>query len=161
MRARVTAAWPELLERVAAGEEVRHAIVAVGLARGAVRSYRALEPGADDEWQQARQDYAQSLFDEVMTLARTKSADQVAASDKRELLNHMRWTLQKLDPKNYSDKAQLDINVKSMDLTRIIEAANARILARTAPNIAVLAPSRTHAQDAQDAELVPSLVDLQ
>jgi hypothetical protein len=160
MRARVAAAWPDLIERIAAGEEVRHAIAAVGLKRDAVRSYRALEPDADEQWKAARQDYAQSLFDEVMQIARSRSKDQIEATDKRELLNHLRWSLQKLDPKNYSDKAQLDINVKSMDLTRIIEAANARILARVTPNIAVLAPTRAQAQ-IEDAELVRSLEDLQ
>lgn len=162
-RARVAAVWPDLLARIANGDRIGDVLQALGLTRDAVRAYRVLVDKADEEYEQARKDSAASLFEDLRDLARRRSKDQVEAADKRAEMDITRWMIQKLDPKNYSDKAQLDVNVKTMDLTRIVEAANARLIAHHAPITinSVAARPVTRAGDVQDAELVPTLADLQ
>ena len=166
LRARVESAWPELLARIAAGAELGDTLKALGLTRDAVRAYRYLVDKAEEQYQLARKESAAAMFEELRILAKTRSRDQVEAADKRAEMDIVRWMIMKLDPKNYSDKAQLDVNVKTMDLTDIVNNAAARLAAhRAAITVShtqgALPSPASRAQDTMDAELVRSVADLQ
>ena len=45
----------------------------------------------------------------------------------RTRIDTLKWAARLRNPRDYSDKAQLDVNVRTVDLTRIIEQANQRL----------------------------------
>jgi hypothetical protein len=138
--ARIEREWAGLLAKVAEGEPIGASIRAVGLSPDMVRIYRGMKPQRDVEWQRAREQSADAFADKVVDVV-DGNGDP---ADKRVKMDAYRWIAAKRNPKQYSDKAQLDINVKTVDLTRIIEAANAR-----------LASVRRDALPIMDAEIVP------
>jgi hypothetical protein len=142
-RERITAAWPALLDRIAAGDPIGEAIKAAGFTGGQLRAYRALSPEADSEWQRAKEESADALADDIRAEANNRTADPAFA---RVRIDALKWLASKRNPRVYNDKAQLDVNVRTVDLTRIISEANQR-LAQRSPRIL-------------EAELVPDLARL-
>lgn len=130
-RARLLAAWPDLLDRVAAGDPIGEAIRVLGFSTGEVRAFRALAPEYDAEWQRAKEESAEALADEIRAEANNRTADAAFA---RVRIDALKWLAAKRNPRAYSDKAQLDVNVRTVDLTRIISEANARLAGR-APRV--------------------------
>jgi hypothetical protein len=63
----------------------------------------------------------------------------------------LKWACAKRNPRTYSEKAQLDVNVKTLDLTRIISEANARLA--NAPRGRVLEHDQAH------SALLPAVLD--
>ena len=61
--ARIAAAWPDILEQIADGAEVRRALADAGFTRGMVRAYLANTPGARAQWDDAREASADAYFD--------------------------------------------------------------------------------------------------
>lgn len=57
-----------------------------------------------DKYARAREDQADTLADEMLDVAREKSPDQVAAADKRLLLDTLKWRASKLKQRVYGDK---------------------------------------------------------
>ena len=51
----------------------------------------------------------------------------------RTRIDTLKWAARIRNPRLYGDKAQLDVNVKHVDLTRIIQEANARLAQARAP----------------------------
>lgn len=152
LAARVRAAWPELLSAVESGARMDHAIAAAGLKREWVRAFKVLEPGAQAEWEDAREHSADAFSDEGLEIARNRYTTlqpgepgnekgieplvvRVDPAAARVHLDYLKWMAAKRNPRAYSDKAQLDVNVKTIDLTRIISEANARLAAGRAPRI--------------------------
>lgn len=143
-RARIAAAWPDILNKVAAGELVGETITAAGFSREMIRAYLASVPGARQEWDDARMESADAFFDQAQAIASKPSKDPKAA---RVQLQALQWLAGKRNPRVYGDRAQLDVNVKHVDLTRVIEAAQARLAAARAPAL----------RDVSDAEVLPDL----
>lgn len=127
-RAQLAQAWPALLDAIAAGELVLPAIRAAGFSVGEVRAFRAYAPENDAAWQRAKEESADAYFDEVRALivADISGADAAGA---RVKMDGLRWLASKRNPRVYSDKQTLDVTVKHVDLARIIDAAQARLLA--------------------------------
>lgn len=128
--ARIEAAWSDLIAAVAAGRRMDQACEAASLMPDQVRVYRVTRPEREREWQSARKQSAEAFADKVLEILEGPIADGAVA---RAKMDGWKWLASKRDPASYSDKQQVDINVKHVDLTRIIEAANARILAGRAP----------------------------
>ena len=134
---RIRQAWPDLLERIAAGDRVDKSLEALKITRNMVRAYLRDVTGARAEWDDAREASADAYFDELQDVTYNPGSDPAAARVKQQGLM---WMAAKRDPRRYSDKAQLDVNVRTIDLTRIIEAANARLASARVIEAEVLAP---------------------
>ena len=130
--ARIAAAWPDILEQIADGAEVRRALADAGFTRGMVRAYLANTPGARAQWDDAREASADTFMDMALEVANSKADD---AAHARTRIDTLKWAARIRNPRTYSDKAQLDVNVRTVDLTRIIEAANARLAAAQAGRV--------------------------
>ncbi|HEY5636269.1 MAG TPA: hypothetical protein VIS77_05155, partial [Burkholderiales bacterium] len=67
--------------------------------------------------------------DQALEAAHNTGLDPAHA---RMRVDTLKWAARIRNPRLYGDKAQLDVNVRTVDLTRIIEAANARLAAAQA-----------------------------
>lgn len=127
---RIEEAWPDLIAAVAGTGSIAAACERLKIDPAHVRVYRIGRPDKDDEWQRAREQSADYFADQVLEIANSAGADHAIA---RVRIDAYRWLASKRNPKVYSDKAQLDVNVRTVDLTRIIQDANARLAAARAP----------------------------
>ena len=144
-RARITQAWPDLCARLAAGELVSDVLKSLGISDTMKRAYLASELDARKEWDDAREASADAFMDEAMRVARgepipnnngepidTRARDPQA---NRLHVDSLKWAARIRNPRAYSDKQTLDVNVRTVDLTRIISEANARLAAREAGRV--------------------------
>lgn len=127
-RAEMRQAWPDIIDALAGGAEVRAVLAAHGLTRGKLAAFMATEANARDQWETAKEVSAEEFFDQLIAMANNRAAD-VEPARARAVMDLLKWLAAKRNPRAYSDKAQLDINVKTVDLTRIISEANARLAA--------------------------------
>lgn len=140
----VRSAWPSLLAAVAAGAGIKKTIEQHGLKTDWVRAFRGMEPNADAEWTKAKEESADALSEEGLEIARNpvkviQPGEPGNEAGKKPLIiridpafarvhvDYLKWLAAKRNPRTYSDKSQVDVNVRTLDLTRIIEAANARL----------------------------------
>lgn len=140
-RDKVRQAWPVILNAIAAGALIRDTIAQHGISRQVISTYVLTEPGAKVQWDEAREASADALYDEAVEVARdpwemTQPTDNSPAVKVRRdpqasrlLVDTLKWAARIRNPRLYGDKAQLDVNVKTVDLTRIISDANARLIA--------------------------------
>lgn len=142
--ARIAAAWPDMLAKIAAGEQVGKTVDAAGFNRDLVRAYLANVPNARAEWDEAREASADAFFDQAQEIANSTDGDPKIA---RVRLQALQWLAGKRNPRVYGERMSHDVTVKHVDLTRVIEAAQARLAGARAPAL----------RDVSDAELVPSL----
>lgn len=165
LAARVAAVFPQLLEALAAGKSINAKCAELGITPDALYAYRRRNPEVMADWSMAHEQSADAIFDRFLTVLDERPQNQVEATDKRTRLDMLRWAAAKRNPRAYSDKAQIDVNVRTIDLTATIERAHARLMAaRPLPvatiHSAALPDARARAQDAQDAEIVRSVDDL-
>ena len=131
-RERIAQAWPEILDALANGELVRDVLAAHSITRDALRAYKAGNPAACAEWDLAREQSADALFEQALATANDPRVDPAHA---RVRVDTLKWAARIRNPRLYGDKAQLDVNVRTVDLTRIIQEANARLAAARAPRV--------------------------
>lgn len=122
--ARIAAAWPTILGAFADGALVRDTLNELGFTRGMLRAYLANSPQARTEWDLAREESAHALMEDALEVAYNRKVDPAHS---RVLVDTLKWAARIRNPKLYGDKAQLDVNVRTVDLTRIIQDANARL----------------------------------
>ncbi len=128
-RARIVAAWPRILEALAAGELVRDTLRGCGFSVDELRAYKAESPQARAEWDAAREQSADAFMDDAIAAAYNRGLDPAHA---RVRIDTLKWAARIRNPRLYGDRAALDVNVRTVDLTRIIEAANQRLAAAQA-----------------------------
>jgi len=145
--ARIARAWPEVLAAIADGAEVGKALTAAGISRDMIRAYWRDVPGSRVQWDQAREQSADAFFDQAHEIANNAGGDPNLA---RVRLDALKWLARVRNPRVYSDKSQVDVNVRTVDLTRIILDANARLAAARAP-------TPEPAADIEDAVILPPL----
>lgn len=122
---------------VAGGALIKDARAAVGFSEGELRAFRTTEPGAQAQWDAAREDSADAFADEAMEVARTANKTQVESADARTRIDTLKWAARTRNPRAYSDKQTIDMNVRTVDLTRVIADARARLLAAEAARPAI------------------------
>lgn len=125
-RERIRQAWPTILADIAAGELVGPSIAKHGLSNGELRAWRATEPGTQDEWEAAREASADAFADMALQVASSPAKD---AAHARTYVDTLKWAARTRNPRRYGEKQQVDLNVRTIDLTRIIADANARLSA--------------------------------
>jgi len=125
-RRAIADAWQSILDGIAAGGLVRDVLARHGVSRDALRCVLATEPGTREQWEQAREASADALFDAALETAYNTELEPAHA---RTRVDTLKWAARIRNPKLYGDRSQLDVNVKTVDLTRIIQDANARLIA--------------------------------
>ena len=139
-RARITAAWPALLSGIASGRTIKSLLAEAGISADMIRCYRGEDPLADKQWADARLASADAYMDEAVSVARNPIAPQlqpdgtvltmrIDPAHARTYIDTLKWAARVRNPRDYGDKQQIDMQVKSVDLTRIIQDANARLVA--------------------------------
>lgn len=127
-REKVRKAWPAILDALAGGSPVHAAIKAHNISYGVIAAFVDSEPNARNEWETAKEVSAEVLFDDLLQLTITRFAE-IEPSRARATMDSLKWLAAKRNPKVYSDRSQVDVNVKTIDLTQIIKDANARLRA--------------------------------
>ena len=157
---RVAAAFPDMCARLAAGDLIKDILAVHKLTRRELSAHILSAPDMRRQWDEAREASADALYDEAMQVARSP-VDKDLAQSARLHVDTLKWAARIRNPKLYGDKAQLDVNVRTVDLTRIIDAANARLAAHQGRVIDVT-PSNPRALSdlahAQSADLVRDLL---
>jgi hypothetical protein len=125
-RERVRKAWPDILDALAGGSPVSAAIEKHKISRYMVSAFMASEPDARNQWETAKEVSAEVLFDDLLQLTATRFAD-IDPTRARATMDSLKWLAAKRNPRAYSDRSQVDVNVKTLDLTRIIQEANKRL----------------------------------
>lgn len=125
-RRKILAGWPSLIAAVADGANIGKACDALGVTRDHVRIYQLENAAAREEWIQAREASADAFADMAREIADNPGTDSKAA---RVKLQALMWLAARRNPRLYSERSQIDVNVRTLDLTRIIQDANARLAA--------------------------------
>lgn len=151
-KARIAAAFPDMCARLAAGELITDILKTYGFTRDQFRWHVLSVPEMRRAWDDAREQSADALFEEAMIVARTP-VDKELAQSARLHVDTLKWAARIRNPRLYGDKAQLDVNVRTVDLTAIIRDANARLAAQqqgriidATPNNSESLPSLAHAR---------------
>jgi hypothetical protein len=124
----VRAIWPEVLRRIADGEFLVDVAEAVGVPEHEIKAYRMLVHGAQAEYAQAREDSGDAFMVKALREA-DKDVGKEFATHVKTRIDTYKWAARIRNPRVYSDKSSIDLNVKTVDLTRIISDANARLAA--------------------------------
>lgn len=133
-RARIEAIYGGLLDALAAGEEMAPSYEIAKVSADQVRVWRMEDKSGEREkqWQAAREQSADAYADRVSAIANNPGFDSGIARVKMDAL---RWLAAKRNPRAYSDKSSVDVNVRTVDLTKIIGDANARLAAAQAGRV--------------------------
>jgi hypothetical protein len=124
--ARIAAAWPEMLSELAAGGLIFRILGRHGFSPNMLRAYKADNPTAREEWEAAREQSAEAFMDDAIDTANNCALDPAHA---RVKIDTLKWAARIRHPAAYSDKSQVDLNVRTLDLTKIIGDAQARLAA--------------------------------
>lgn len=130
LMAKVKADWPDICAAVAAGAQAGAEFERHGYSRWHVAAFLAQDVEAKAQWDRSREASADAFADQAQDIANNPGADSRSA---RVRLQALQWLASKRNPRVYSEKAQLDVNVRTVDLTKVIQDAQARLAAsRTA-----------------------------
>jgi hypothetical protein len=127
--ARIAAAWDSLLQAVADGRPIGASILEHGFTPDMIRAYRRDNPAARADWEDARMQSADALADQIVDTIGNNEIDPQSA---RVRVDALKWLAAKRNPRVYSDRVDHNVTVRTVDLTRVIADARARIAARRA-----------------------------
>lgn len=115
------------------------------ISRGMMNAYMLNNPRVIPAWNAAKEASADSFSEQALEMALnpvvviTKDKDGEAlpepliikadSAHARNAIDTLKWAAKVRNPKQYSDKSSIDLNVKTVDLTAIIRDANARLAA--------------------------------
>lgn len=114
---------------MADGHPINASITAAGFSPDMIRAYRRDNPAAAADWELARQQSADSYADEILATIDNPATDPQHA---RVRVDALKWLAAKRNPRVYSDRVDHNVNVRTVDLTRVIADARARVQARRA-----------------------------
>lgn len=129
LAALIAAAWPAVCAEVAEGAHVGDTYKKHRFTRGQAAAFLASDIDARRRWEEAREQSADTFFDRMLALANSPKADPKSTRAEFEIL---KWIAGKRNPRYYGERAHLDLNVRTVDLTRIISDAQARLAAQRA-----------------------------
>jgi hypothetical protein len=131
-RAAIAKAWPDILQRVGAGDRVDHSCAAHGFKRQDLLLFRQGNAELTAAWYDAMKDSADAFLDKLTDVMVESETNAKGARVKASILQ---WLAEKRDPDKYGQRTRADINVKTVDLTAIIKDANARLAAAKEPRL--------------------------
>lgn len=157
LRNRLANAWPDILQDIRNGERVDKTCERYGFDRSALWRYWSEDPQRRTDWHDAMRDSADAYVQKAIEAAENAAENPKAA---RVQLAAYQWVAEKRDPDKYGQRTRADINVKTVDLTAIIQDANARLAASRQHQIIDVTPSnpgadhiRTHALQGTQAAI--------
>lgn len=128
-RARIRSVWPDMLAALATGSLVREVYKMAGVEATALYHFIQTEPpDVRAAWDDAKEASGHAFMDEAMDNARG-DVHKDLAQHVRTRIDTLKWAARVRNRRAYEDKATLDVNVRTVDLTRIISDANARLAA--------------------------------
>lgn len=133
-RERIRKAWPKIIREIAAGSRVAATWAKHGIAPHEKRAWLAHEPGTKAEWDEAREESADAFMDLAMNEAMA-NYDKESAQHVRTRIDTLKWAARIRNPRLYGDRQAIDMTVKSVDLTRVIQDAQARLVAARQPRV--------------------------
>lgn len=142
----VAAVFPDILQAIRDGARVDKTCEAYGLDRRIVWQYWSNTPALRTAWYDAMKESADAFLDKAMDAAENAGKDAKAA---RVQLAAYQWIAEKRDPERYGQRTRTDLNIKTIDLTRIIQDANARLAAQQQGRIIDATPNNCDALDAR------------
>jgi len=155
---RIAAAWPDILQSIADGNRVDLTCQRLGFERNQLWRFWSRHPQRRTEWYDAHKDSADAIIDKAIQAAECADGDAKAA---RVKVSMYQWLAEKRDPDRFGQRTRADINVKTVDLTAVINDANARLAASKQGRIidattsnSGLSSLRAHAVEAITAEIV-------
>lgn len=131
-----TKIWPEILERIANGESLASALKkpdmpSYALAKIHLRSDATLRAAYD----QAVQDRAAFLAEELIELADTPIPDDLDPASRSAWVQHLRvrldtrkWVASRVYRQVYGDRVELSVSHSQISITGALQAANDRVL---------------------------------
>ena len=123
-RAKLSAIWPDLLERVIAAQPLDQICKAHDITRSQLKGYRHDVPGARDEWMEARKESAQTFLEQMIAVTNNPDIDP---SRVRVMCDSLKFLIERLDPDSFSPRTRAEITHKVIDLNQAIRDANARL----------------------------------
>lgn len=131
MRAQIAPHWEAILEAVASNQKTvyKAGIDIAGASISSIQRYARCVPGAREQLDAALADGCELMMaslDEMIQSEPDARRARVRADFQLKLA-------QSRDPKRWADRMRHDITVKTLDLTRIIADANARLTSSRAP----------------------------
>ena len=173
-RERIASVWESILGGIAEGNEVRAVLAVAGVSRGQVRAYLATVEGAREQWDDARLESGDAFMDEALAATRATHTEYrdsegklhivpIDATLARARADTAKWAARTRNPRVYSEKQQLTLDVRTLSVHAIVRDADARLLAaeqarqlgRQVGNVALLAVNERVLEHArQDAEFV-------
>ena len=147
-RARIYELWPALLSRIAAGAMIGRELEAIGIGRDSIRAVLADNKDMRAEWDEARTASADAFFDDAIETTYSGGDPKLIRAQVDALL---RFAARR-NPRTYSERQTLDVNVRSVDLTAIIRDANARLAAYDKGRV-IEHDARPALEDQRDAAL--------
>ena len=107
----------KILERLAKGEPIRNAVVDEGISWATFRNWLLTKDGLRQQYALAKQDGIEWSIGDLETIAmqtvsrsRDKKADISEVKAVSELIKHRQWKAQKLFPRVYGDKTQMEVS---------------------------------------------------
>ena len=122
--AKVAAVWPDVLSRLRVGELVSVVAESYDLSRGDLWAYRNADPNLRGAWADAMLDSADALCEIALE---TASNTDIDAKRAQVMCNMLMLVAEKRNPERYAQRSRHDINVKTLDLTPILQRAEARL----------------------------------
>lgn len=153
-REAIRKAWPDILLALATGALVKPTLDKHGLSRMQVHAMMLEVPAMRAEWESAREQSADALYEQALECA-LEDHHKDLAQHVRTRIDTLKWAARIRNPRLYGDKAQLDVNVKTVDLTAIIVAAQQRLAAAQRPRELDVTPSNREA-DAANVRALPA-----
>lgn len=142
--AAIAARWPDILQDIRDGERVDKTCERYGIDRRVLWAYWSGDPQLRAAWYDALKESADAFFTKAIEAADNAEANPKAA---RVRANIYQWAAEKRDPDRFGQRTRADINVKTVDLTAIIQDANARLAASRQHKIIDITPSNPGAPD--------------
>lgn len=144
-RARIAAAWLDIIAQIEARGVIGPILREYGFTRDQMTCYVLTTPGAKADWDAAKESSADSFADRALDIAlnpyeiithdhngeplTTPHIIKADPAHARNAIDTLKWAARIRNPRTYSDKSSIDLNVKTVDLTAIIRDANARLAA--------------------------------
>lgn len=128
--------WPEILERIANGESLASALKKPGMPSYALaKIHLRSDPALREAYDQAVQDRAAFLAEELIELADTPIPDDLDPASRSAWVQHLRvrldtrkWIASRVYRQVYGDRVELSVSHNQISITGALQAANDRVL---------------------------------
>lgn len=128
----------DILQAIRDGARVDKTCESYGISTAQLWLFRNRDPELRAAWHDAMKDSADAYVQKAQQVIEDDTVNPKAA---RVKLSGYQWLAEKRDPDKYGQRTKADINVRTVDLTAIIQDANARLATSRQNQIIDVTPS--------------------